>query len=228
MSRRREFHPATFPAIAPPSMDISQPQDDLSAGPLPAYRARLAHGVLTADPSQLAAAERLQGLWARLRGYDPPLKPPPAGRLLSRLLRRKPTEGAHEEWPRSEQAQQAIPTLRPVEQLAEDDEMQDEVQDEDVAGEAVQGERQPAGIAPARLDPVGEPSEHANGPRRRRRRHWTAPAPGSPVSTRRRRSMIRRAGSTPDGQTALQAHADRHCQIPWSVSTMARTAPRSS
>jgi cell division protein ZapE len=80
-------------------MDISQPQDDLSAGPLPAYRARLAHGVLTADPSQLAAAERLQGLWARLRGYDPPLKPPPAGRLLSRLLRRKPTEGADEERP---------------------------------------------------------------------------------------------------------------------------------
>jgi cell division protein ZapE len=80
-------------------MDNFEPQDDLSAGPLPAYRARLAQGVLAADPSQQMAAERLQGLWARLRGYDPPLKPASSGGLLARLLRRRATEGADEDRP---------------------------------------------------------------------------------------------------------------------------------
>jgi cell division protein ZapE len=80
-------------------MDISEPEDDLSAGPLPAYRARLARGVLTADPSQLLAAERLQGLWARLRGYDPPPKPAQSNGLFARLWCRKPVEGADEERP---------------------------------------------------------------------------------------------------------------------------------
>jgi cell division protein ZapE len=55
--------------------------------------------VLTADPSQLLAAERLQGLWARLRGYDPPPKPAQSNGLLARLWRRKPVEGANEERP---------------------------------------------------------------------------------------------------------------------------------
>ncbi len=62
------------------------------AGPLSAYRALLAEGVLQADDSQGAAAEQLQDLWAKLRGYDPPAR---AGSgLLSRLLRRRAAEGA--------------------------------------------------------------------------------------------------------------------------------------
>jgi cell division protein ZapE len=72
------------------------PPDPLSQGPLPAYRARIAQGALQPDPSQRMAAERLQDLWVKLRGYDPP--PHPAGSngngLLSRLLRRKAAEGA--------------------------------------------------------------------------------------------------------------------------------------
>lgn len=64
-------------------------------GPLPAYRDLLAAGQLRADDSQRAAAERLQDLWAKLRGYDPPPRPA-AGGLLGRLLRLRPTEGAPE------------------------------------------------------------------------------------------------------------------------------------
>src|SRR5271156_7001717 len=63
------------------------------AGPLPAYRALLASGVLTADDSQHAAAERLQDLFAKLRGYNPS---PRAGGVISRLLRLRPAEGADE------------------------------------------------------------------------------------------------------------------------------------
>lgn len=63
-----------------------------AAGPLPAYRARVAAGHLAADDSQLLAAERLQDLWTKLRGYDPPPRP---GRFaFSRLLRLRPAEGA--------------------------------------------------------------------------------------------------------------------------------------
>ena len=43
----------------------------LTQGPLPAYRARLATGELMTDPAQALAAERLQALWVRLRGYAP-------------------------------------------------------------------------------------------------------------------------------------------------------------
>jgi cell division protein ZapE len=67
-------------------------------GPLPAYRGLLARGTLTADDSQLAAAERLQDLWAKLRGYNPP----PRGNGLSvitRLLRLRPAEGAPDDRP---------------------------------------------------------------------------------------------------------------------------------
>jgi cell division protein ZapE len=60
-------------------------------GPLPAYRALLASGVLETDDSQLAAAERLQDLFTKLRGYNPPLRP---GGVISRLLRLRPAEGA--------------------------------------------------------------------------------------------------------------------------------------
>jgi len=64
-------------------------------GPLPAYRAKLAAGELATDPSQALVAERLQNLWAKLRGYDPDPRAPSGG-LLTRLLRRKPAEGADE------------------------------------------------------------------------------------------------------------------------------------
>lgn len=72
--------------------------EDRSAGPLPAYRARLRAGQLETDPSQAMAAETLQHLWSRLRGYDPQ---PLAGShgVFARILRRKPTEGAPEERP---------------------------------------------------------------------------------------------------------------------------------
>jgi cell division protein ZapE len=64
----------------------------LTGGPLPAYRALVAAGVLSADSSQGMAAERLQDLWTKLRGYDPPLRP--TGGVLGRLLRLRPAEGA--------------------------------------------------------------------------------------------------------------------------------------
>jgi cell division protein ZapE len=65
-------------------------------GPLPAYRARIIAGHLAVDPSQLMAAERLQHLWVKLRGYDPPPLAAATPGLLSRLLRRKPADGADE------------------------------------------------------------------------------------------------------------------------------------
>ena len=67
----------------------------LAPGPLAAYRRHLARGTLTTDPAQAAAAERLQALWSRLRGYDPatqdPHGPPRRG-LLSRFLHRAPRD----------------------------------------------------------------------------------------------------------------------------------------
>ena len=77
-------------------MDAVPKDPALVAGPLPAYRARLAQGELASDPSQALAAERLQGLWLRLRGYDPPLRPAGSPGLLARFLRRKPVDGADE------------------------------------------------------------------------------------------------------------------------------------
>ncbi|MBK1662646.1 cell division protein ZapE [Paracraurococcus ruber] len=59
-------------------------------GPLPAYRARVGAGLLKPDSAQALAAETLQDLWRRLRGYDPHVEPPESGGFLSRFLRRKP------------------------------------------------------------------------------------------------------------------------------------------
>ncbi len=70
-------------------MDVHSP----STGPLPAYRARLAAGVLTTDPAQAVAAERLQDLWSKLRGYDPPAHPSRTG-FISRLMRRRAVDEA--------------------------------------------------------------------------------------------------------------------------------------
>ena len=60
-------------------------------GVIPEYRARIAAGSIVSDPAQASAAERLQALWAKLRGYNPAPKTPPNG-WMSRLLRRKPVE----------------------------------------------------------------------------------------------------------------------------------------
>lgn len=57
-------------------------------GPLPAFRAMVAAGELAPDPAQELVAERLQGLWQSLRGYDPRPRPANGNGLLSWLLRR--------------------------------------------------------------------------------------------------------------------------------------------
>jgi cell division protein ZapE len=61
-----------------------------SGGPLPAYRALLAEGRLQPDPAQARAAEVLQDLWRRTRGYDPQPEEPEPGGFFARFLRRKP------------------------------------------------------------------------------------------------------------------------------------------
>ena len=72
-------------------------------GPLPAYRARVASGALVADPAQALAAETLQDLWRRLRGYDPHPHAPEGGGseggFFSRFFRRRSAEGAPEATP---------------------------------------------------------------------------------------------------------------------------------
>ena len=62
-------------------------------GPLHAYRQKLASGLLTTDPAQAVAAERLQDLWAKLRDYDPPLRPERTG-FVGRLWRRRAVDEA--------------------------------------------------------------------------------------------------------------------------------------
>ncbi len=57
-------------------------------GVIPEYRARIAAGLIISDPAQARAAEHLQDLWAKLRGYNPFPKAPPNG-WVGRLLRRK-------------------------------------------------------------------------------------------------------------------------------------------
>lgn len=61
----------------------------MTAGPLPTYRARVAHGELAPDPAQEAAAVRLQVLWDQLRGYEP-ARPAPKPGLFGRLFGRAP------------------------------------------------------------------------------------------------------------------------------------------
>lgn len=81
-------------------MDMTQPVvfDLLSGaplgdGPLAVYRYAVAEKRVVSDPAQVAAAERLQALWSKLRHYDPP---PRLARktLLGRFLRRKPVDEA--------------------------------------------------------------------------------------------------------------------------------------
>jgi cell division protein ZapE len=58
--------------------------EDLSQGPLGAWRARVTGGVIRRDPAQEAAVTRLQSLWRALDGYDPEPERE-AGGLLARL-----------------------------------------------------------------------------------------------------------------------------------------------
>lgn len=78
--------------VAPPS----PAPNPAATGPLPAYRARVAAGLLLPDPAQELAAETLQDLWRRLRGYDPPPLAQDenggAPGFLARLFRRRPPE----------------------------------------------------------------------------------------------------------------------------------------
>jgi cell division protein ZapE len=72
------------------------PTDSDPRGPVFAYRARVASGLLAHDPAQAAAAEALQALWVRLRGYEPATQPQVAPGLFARLLRRIPGREAPE------------------------------------------------------------------------------------------------------------------------------------
>jgi cell division protein ZapE len=71
-------------------MDLPPAEAVPNEGPLPAYRAMLAAGSLHADPAQSRAAEVLQDLWRRTRGYDPHPEEPEQGGFFARFLRRKP------------------------------------------------------------------------------------------------------------------------------------------
>jgi cell division protein ZapE len=77
-------------------MDNLTPDVPTARGPLPAYRALIAAGELTPDPAQALAAEQLQALWNRLRGYDPPRRAHNGNGFFARLLRHRSTEDAVE------------------------------------------------------------------------------------------------------------------------------------
>ena len=78
---------------------MDMPPAPTTAGPLPAYRVMVARGELVADPAQALAAERLQDLWAKLRGYDPQGRNGNGEGFFARLLRRRPVEDAPESKP---------------------------------------------------------------------------------------------------------------------------------
>ena len=91
------------PPRVPPDTQLPSPSPlpaEVKDGPLPAYRALVASRALESDPPQALAAERLQRLWTRLRGYDPPPRLTGQGNgFIARLLRRKPTDEAPAEYP---------------------------------------------------------------------------------------------------------------------------------
>ena len=74
------------------------PAAKTAAGPLILYRAKVAAGELRADAAQALAAEKLQDLWRRTRGYDPhpdsDATSAEEGGFLSRFFRRKPVDEA--------------------------------------------------------------------------------------------------------------------------------------
>jgi cell division protein ZapE len=79
-------------------MDIASPTVPALQGPLPAYRALVAAGELSPDSSQALAAERLQDLWVKLRGYNPPLHQPQDNGLLGLFRRRKQADWAPDDF----------------------------------------------------------------------------------------------------------------------------------
>lgn len=81
--------PDAMPAAAPGASPAAHAE-----GPLPALRARIAAGLIAADPAQELAAEKLQDLWRRTRGYDPRKESPETGGFLSRFFRRKAVDEA--------------------------------------------------------------------------------------------------------------------------------------
>ncbi|MBI0434309.1 cell division protein ZapE [Roseomonas sp. KE0001] len=85
----------TMPGAAPTAPSTAD-------GPLPAYRAKVAAGELRSDPAQALAAETLQDLWRRTRGYEPRHEEPgkEGGGFMSRFFRRKPVDEAPGDAPR--------------------------------------------------------------------------------------------------------------------------------
>ena len=71
----------------------------VQAGPLSAYRAKLAAGELMTDPAQALAAERLQTLWNRLRFYAPHAQHATSLGLFGRLLRKRPADDIPDDYP---------------------------------------------------------------------------------------------------------------------------------
>ncbi len=67
----------------------------LEPGVIPAYRACIAAGDLVSDPAQARAAEHLQNLWTKLRGYNPHPHKPPNG-WVGKLLHRKQVDEAED------------------------------------------------------------------------------------------------------------------------------------
>ena len=80
-------------------MDLPVSATVPNEGPLPAYRALLDRGMLRADPAQARAAEVLQDLWRRTRGYEPQTEPPEPDGFLTRFFRRKPVPEAENSTP---------------------------------------------------------------------------------------------------------------------------------
>jgi cell division protein ZapE len=83
------LNPGRRRAICGTEMDNPGADTPAQRGPLPAFRAMVAAGELAPDASQELVATRLQTLWMRLRGYDPPVRPINGNSLFSRLLRRE-------------------------------------------------------------------------------------------------------------------------------------------
>jgi cell division protein ZapE len=89
-----------FPAVA-------SPVSTASGGLIGAYRDLIASGAIISDPAQAHAAEHLQDLWIKLRGYDPHPKAVlnngqgnnHGNKWISRLRRSKRVDEAHADYP---------------------------------------------------------------------------------------------------------------------------------
>ena len=71
----------------------------MKAARYPAFRAKLSAGELMTDPAQALAAERLQSLWNRLRGYTPPPPLATSTGLFGRFRRRRPVDDIPDDYP---------------------------------------------------------------------------------------------------------------------------------